>query len=173
LESTQTFRVSLYGRFGYAAMTLLALPFAFFLFLPFSKSPPKELLDSILLVLVGSFGALCFIYFASQLFRKTPRFVITNNALEYVGLYVHKTIPWQEVLESSLDFPGRNGMVSSPMVFLQLRLKNKSGFRGKLRLDASGLTPNYEQLYSQVRKFVKQTPNNRFQPTSALTRRRG
>ena len=166
-NTKQEFGISLYGRLGYLVMAFLFLFLSVFVLAPFVEHRPEPMWQVVLLTALGVLAVTQFAYSLSQFFRRKPRFIVTPEADTYHGLYTRKTIPWDQILDCSLDFAGKN-----PMVFLKLRLKDRKWLGGWVRFDPSGMTPNYETLYRFVCKYVKQTPNNGFQSTSALTRRR-
>jgi hypothetical protein len=163
-STKQEFRVSVFGRFYYLLWVVVSFEALYVVVAALIKNGRVPSLSDVVV-----FTVLCvlfvpaFLYSFSQLFRRSPRFTITKA---YHGLYVRRTIPWNQIQDCSLGGGGKGPNL------LRLRLTGRTWWKGWVFFDVSLMSPNYRTLYSVVCEYVKHTPNNRFQATPALTRRR-
>ena len=151
----KTYRISSYGRIGYAIYFLMCIPFSFFIFLPFSSfSHDHEQGLKILTFLIGIGSWYLMIYSCSQLCRKSPRFILNDNGFRYNGLFLHKYFQWEDVEKLSLKY-GR-------LHYLSVHLKSGSKWWWlKKGLDVSGLSPNCDNLIMEMNTHLLRVLNSK------------
>lgn len=165
----RVYSLSLYGRFGYAVTFIAGIPFCGFMFLPFSASAPKtSLVGSLLCYLLGVCSWFLMIYSCTQLFRRTPRFVIDENGFFFRGLFCRRFFEWSDVEKITLGINSRIGFV-----FLLMRLNSPSFGRKFRKFDVSGLKPNYNNLIVEMNRHLSRVSsekglNSNFCPETLL-----
>lgn len=148
--TSTAFRVSPYGRFGYAVMAIFGSILSLLLGLALVQ---YQLLPSWALAFYGLF----FItslgiagYSFSQLIRLTPRFLLSEQGFAYRGLISRFECRWSDVASFRLRYAG-----NSPLIFLEVVFSNRrSRFRKHVSLDVSGLRPNHRELMGSFQRYV-------------------
>lgn len=144
------YSISLYGRFGYTVTFLAGIPFCGFVFMPFLSSAPNfSITASLLCFMLGVGSWFLMIYSCSQLFRRSPRFVLNDKGFFFRGLFCNRYFRWVDVKKLNLGRPSRMGFV-----FLVMRLSSASRWKKSKKFDVSGLSPNYKELIIEMNRHL-------------------
>jgi hypothetical protein len=139
--------ISGYGRFGYFVNILLGLFFIPFLFV--INTPNISLGGRLICFLLGLGGLGLLFYSCSQFFRKSPRFILDDDGFMYRGMFLRTYVLWTNVAWLRIGGGSRNGFV-----FLNVHLHSTPRRRKWIRLDVSGMVPNYYSLCEEMKKHI-------------------
>ncbi len=148
--TSTVFRVSLYGRIGYVVMAIFGAVSSLLMALALCQYQifPLWALTFIGLLFIASAGIAA--YSISQLFRLTPRFVVTEQGFAYHGFISRFERRWSEVASFRLRYAG-----DAPFIFLEVIFTNSpSRFRKRISLDVSGLKPDHQQLVNAFNRYA-------------------
>lgn len=150
LMTSTSFRVSLYGRFGYAVMAIFGSILSLLLVLALSQ---YQILPLWALAFFGLFfiaGAGIAGYSLSQLFRLTPRFVLSERGFAYRGFVSRFECRWSDIASFRLRYAG-----GAPLIFLEVVFSNRHRrFCKRVSLDVSGLRPDHRELMGSFQRHV-------------------
>ena len=145
------FHISLYGRFGYFVMAIFGAAFSLLMALALRQYQILPFWALLFLGLLFIALAAIGVYSISQLFRFTPRFVLTEQGFAYRGLISSFERRWSDVVSFRLRYAG-----DAPFIFLEVVFSNSpSRFRKRISLDVSGLNPDHQQLVSVFNRYAR------------------
>lgn len=150
-KTERLYYISSYGRFGYMVNFFLGLFFSWGICVPLWSIAHEYSFGAKLFIFflgVGSWYLM--IYACTQFFRKTPRFALDDNGFSYSGLLLRRYVSWSDI--ESLRVSSRGGFV-----FLTVRLREVSFLSRNIKLDVSGMSPNYSKLYNEMIKHISST----------------
>jgi len=154
--TSTAFQVSLYGRFGYAVMAIFGSILSLLMGLALSQ---YQILPVWALAFCGLFcitGAGIAGYSFSQLFRLTPRFVLSEQGFAYRGFISRFECRWSDIASFRLRYAG-----NSPFIFLEVVFSNgRSKFGKRASLDVSGLSPDHSKLMDSFHRYVSSPLGN-------------